>query len=170
MNILKCISLTIAILATTAVSALSEEVFPDDATKMEGVWVAEKVTFSGREVPPKKFPFELHFGDAKLTFKFVGDTTGKDRIHEIVIDPTKGPSTIDIMREIGGKKETVLGIYKFEEGKLMICSLRGADRKPSAKRPTNFASDESVSSDLLVLKRKPDAEPERAPDATRKTE
>lgn len=129
---------------------------PDDAIKMHGVWIAEKVLFAGREVPPAKFPFELHFEKSKLTFKFVGKKSGKDRVHNIVLDSSKTPATIDITREIRDGEVTVRGIYRFDDGKLMICSLRGPDRQPSSERPKTFASSKTVTSDLLILKRKPE--------------
>lgn len=128
---------------------------PNPMSKLEGVWIAEKVTSSGEVVPKEKFPFELHFEKDKLIFRFVAPSLGKDRVHEIVVDETKTPATIDITREIRGKKETVYGIYKFEGDRLLICSLRDSNRQPSDERPTTFDSSNEVRSDLLVLARKP---------------
>jgi hypothetical protein len=62
---------------------------------------------------------------------------------------------MDITREIRGKDATVRGIYKFEDGKLIVCSLRGPDRQPSSERPKTFESSRAVLSDLMVLKPKP---------------
>ncbi len=150
---------TLAVLFLTAIGyANADQPKPDDAAKMQGVWIAEKVTFAGRDVPSAKFPFELHFEKSKLTFKFVGKITGKDRVHKIVLDSSKTPSTIDITREIRDEEVTVRGIYKFQDGKLMICSLRGPDRRPSLERPKTFESSKTVTSDLLILKRKPEAD------------
>ena len=130
---------------------------PRDAkNKLQGVWVAERVTSSGNTVPAEKFPFELHFERSQLVFKFTGPVAGgKDLIHEIVVDDTKDPATIDIAREIRGKKETVHGIYKLDDGRLWICSLRDANGQPSSDRPSNFESSPTVKSDLLILTPKP---------------
>lgn len=172
MTLIKFAALALAVLATNVTPVFSDEPQSDDATKMKGVWIAEKVTSSGRTVPADKFPFELHFENAKLIFKFVGEINGKDRVHEITIDPTKTPKTIDITRKIRDTEETVRGIYKFDGNKLMICSLRGPDRKPSPDRPTTFDSSKTVKSDLLVLKLKPDdaAEAKSLKDATEPTD
>jgi uncharacterized protein (TIGR03067 family) len=125
--------------------------------QLDGVWVAEKVLSAGQLVPKEKFPFELHFNESQLTFKFVGQNTqGKDRVHQISIDTSNIPATIDITRTMGDRKLTVLGIFKFEGGKLVICSLRGADGNPSTVRPETFESSHSVRSDVLILKRQPD--------------
>ncbi len=129
---------------------------PPRAAKSElnGVWVAEKVTSAGNVVPSEKFPFEVVIEDDKLIFKFVGSVAGKDRIHQIVVDNTKDPYTIDMTREVRGKKETVRGIYKIEDGRLLICSLRDGKGQPSSERPKTFESSSSVKSDLLILKPK----------------
>lgn len=91
-----------------------------------------------------------------MTFKFVGDTKkGNDRVHEISVDASKSPATIDMTRTVRDKKSTVLGICKSERDKLFICSLRGDDGNPSTDRPKTFGSSSDVKSELLILKRKP---------------
>ncbi|MFN0052336.1 MAG: TIGR03067 domain-containing protein [Planctomycetales bacterium] len=134
---------------------LNEAKLGKDLQNLQGVWVADKVTTAGEVVPKEKFPFELHFEKDSLIFRFVAPSSGKDRVHEIVVDESKTPATIDITREIRGKKVTVYGIYKFEDERLWICSLRDSNRQPSEKRPTTFDSSDEVRSDLLVLTRKP---------------
>jgi len=133
---------------------------PDDTTKMNGVWVADKVIFAGRRVASKRFPFELHFEKSRLTFKFTGRKNGKDIVYEIDTDSSKTPSTIDITRKVREKTVAVRGIYKFEDSRLVMCSLRGPDRWPSSERPETFESSRSITSELLILKRKPAADSE----------
>jgi hypothetical protein len=82
----KHLATLILLLLTAVCSVNADEPEPDDATKMHGVWIAEKVTSAGQEVPAAKFPFELHFDDSKLIFKFFGKTTGKDRIKNPIND------------------------------------------------------------------------------------
>ncbi len=148
--------IAVAVLAIPTSPLLAQNPKPISSESMVGVWVAEKVLSSGREVPKEKFPFELHFTKSQLTFKFVGDSKGKDRVHDISMDVSKNPTTIDMTRTVRDKKMTVYGIYKFEDGKLLICSLRGADGNPSSDRPSTFESSSDVKSELLILKRKPD--------------
>jgi uncharacterized protein (TIGR03067 family) len=136
---------------------LAEEPKAAAKEKLDGVWVAEQVLSAGRAVPSEKFPFELHFAEGQLTFKFVGkNTAGKDRVHDLSVDASKSPATIDITRTVRGKKSTVLGIYKFEDGKLFICSLRDSGGNPSTDRPRTFESSRDIKSELMILKRKRD--------------
>ncbi len=44
-----------------AVIRKTDERKPNPQSKLDGVWIAEKVTASGEVVPKEKFPFELHF-------------------------------------------------------------------------------------------------------------
>lgn len=122
---------------------------------LAGVWVAEKVTSGGQDVPKDKFPFELHFTDQTLVFRFVGPAKGPDRIHDVTLDNTKSPATIDIVRRGDNKTPTVHGIYRLDGDRLLICSLRDENRQPSKERPSKFESSSDIRSDLLVLKRKP---------------
>ena len=80
----------------------ADETSRDTKSKLDGVWIAEKVISSGHVVPAAKFPFELHFGNGKLIFRFIGSVKGKDRIHDIVVDNNQTPATIDMTREIPG--------------------------------------------------------------------
>jgi uncharacterized protein (TIGR03067 family) len=127
----------------------------DASESLLGVWIAEKVLSAGQEVPEEKFPFELHLTESQLTYKFVGGTKGKDRVHDISLDSSKTPAAIDITRTVGAKKMTVRGIYKYEDGRLFICFLRAANENPSEDRPSTFESTSEIKSDLLILKRKP---------------
>jgi len=123
--------------------------------RLEGIWVAETVTSSGKVVPDEKFPFEIHFEPPdQMIFKFVGNAEGRHRVHTIRLDGSKDPATMDITRVVRGKPETVFAIYQIETDRLMICSLRSPDGQPSSERPTNFLSDGVTKADLLVLKRK----------------
>ena len=59
---------------------------PNPKSPLVGVWIAENVTTAGEVVPKEKFPFELHFENDKLIYRFVAPSSGKDRFHEIVFD------------------------------------------------------------------------------------
>lgn len=156
-------ALTFALIfSASAISLLNAQdqkteaaVVTEAPASLVGVWSAEKVLSSGREVPKEKFPFELHFTPKQLTYKFVGTIQGKDRVHDLSLDPSKTPATIDISRMVGEKRMTVLGIYKVEDERLWICFLRSADGNPSEHRPSTFESSNDVKSDLLILKQKP---------------
>ena len=144
-----------ALLAATMTIGQEEQNAEQEAfAKLEGTWVAEQVLSSGKEVPREKFPFELEFDDGKLTFKFVGEVKGKDRVHDLTLDTTTDPFQMDLSRTVRDKKMTVLSIYKFDGERLLICSLRDADGQPAKQRPTSFDSSSTVRSELITLKRK----------------
>jgi uncharacterized protein (TIGR03067 family) len=128
---------------------------PKPTSKPEGVWIAEKVTSSGEVVPKEKFPFELDFEKGNLVFRFVGPVKGNDRVHKIVMDDSKIPATIDITSEDPRRKGTVRAIYKFDDERLLIYSLRDKNGQPAETRPADFGSGEEAGSDLPVLTRKP---------------
>jgi hypothetical protein len=54
----------------------------------------------------------------QMIFKFVGDVTGRDRIHEIALDGSKNPAVMDMTRTVRGKAQTVFAIYKIEGDRL----------------------------------------------------
>jgi uncharacterized protein (TIGR03067 family) len=151
-----CLAIVLTLSITCHVFAESSK---DTAfAKLNGVWVAEKVLHAGTQIPADKFPFELHFVDQKLIFKFVGSVQGKDRVHDLAIQATAEPFTMDMTRTVVDKKVVVHAIFRFDGDRLLICSLRDAKGQPSKERPTLFESNETVRSDLLILKRKPPAE------------
>jgi len=156
---IRCAALLIAVPAfvATGLNVHADEPL-ETKRKLNGVWVAEKITSSGQVVPLEKFPFELHFTDKTLTFKRVRHDRAPDRVHDITLDNTKNPATIDIIGKRGDSILHVRGIYSFDGDRLLICSLRDENRRPSKERPKTFESSSEVPSDLLILKRKPDAE------------
>jgi uncharacterized protein (TIGR03067 family) len=156
---LRCTALDLvlvsAVLSATMTLGQAEQNAEQDAfVKLQGTWIAEQVLSSGKEVPREKFPFELQFDDGKLTFKFVGDVKGKDRVHEVALDTGTDPFQMDLSRTVRDKKLTVRAIYKFDGERLLICSLRDADGQPAKQRPTSFDSSPTIRSELLTLKRK----------------
>ncbi len=76
--------------------------------------------------------------------------------HQIVVDDTKHPATIDVVCEHSGKRWVSRGIIKIEDGRLWMCFLSKTHDKQSAERPTSFESGEIVPSTLLVLIRNED--------------
>jgi uncharacterized protein (TIGR03067 family) len=155
MNSQKVLLSMLLLAALTSAALVAQESSREAFAKLEGLWVAEKVLVAGEQVPQEKFPFELLFADGKLTYKFVGNSKGQDRVHELIVNTSNDPWSMDITRMVGEKKATVRAIYKLEGEKLLICFLRGPDRQPSKDRPSSFESNATVKSDLLILKRKP---------------
>lgn len=121
----------------------------------DGTWAAVEGLNDGRPFRESELSgVRLKFAGSKLTkIETVvltgeeGKTTTKTREYAstIKINETTSPKTIDIIAEDG---ERVLGIYKFEEGKLTICARGG-----EGPRPTEFDSTKNSKISLLVLKK-----------------
>jgi uncharacterized protein (TIGR03067 family) len=112
--------------------------------KFTGTWKVVSVEVNGDKIPDeKREKARLIFDGEKVTFKDFGDD--KEQKTTFKVDPSKKPATIDIEAP-PGEKESVQGIYKFEDGKLTICG------STTGTRPTEFkAADKKVV--LLVLEK-----------------
>jgi uncharacterized protein (TIGR03067 family) len=105
-----------------------------DLDAMQGDWSGEKFVKDG---------FALTDDDAQSYFRTMkGDTYTMNRFRKkagsgkIKLDASKSPKQIDFIPDVPKGKEIVLeGIYKFEEGKLVMCYAG-----PKGKRPTMFES------------------------------
>jgi uncharacterized protein (TIGR03067 family) len=152
-----CRRTVLLVLATAAISwrpSVGDEPKEDAFAKLKGVWIADEVRSSGTKIAKEKFPFELHFEDEKLIFKFVGAVKGKDRVHDLKLDGNREPFKMDMTRSIRDKESTVYAIYKLDGDRLMILSLRDEKGQPGGERPTSFDSDATAKGELLILKRK----------------
>ncbi len=150
----RTVLLVLAIAAITWRPSLGDEAKEGAFAKLKGVWIADEILSSGTKIAKEKFPFELHFEDEQLIFKFVGDVKGKDRVHDLKLDATGDPLKMDMTRSIRDKKSTVYAIYKFDGDRLMILSLRDAKGQPADERPASFDSELTAKGELLILKRK----------------
>jgi uncharacterized protein (TIGR03067 family) len=65
------------------------------------------------------------------------------------VDPSKEPKQFDAKGEEDGKEAKALGIYKFEDGKLTICSVRG--RGKELKRPKKFSTEGGTKEAAVIL-------------------
>lgn len=104
-----------------------------DLAKLQGTW--DCVTHMGKAPD----------GDIQLVFgkdgyqRLVQPASGRAVVsigdHEgtIKLDPSKSPAHIDFV----GKKYTIHGIYKFDNGKLVL-SLKGVAVDNPKERPTDF--------------------------------
>jgi RNA polymerase sigma-70 factor (ECF subfamily) len=66
---------------------------------------------------------------------------------EVRLDPGKNPKHIDLVGTEGANKgKTLLGIYKREQGRLIICL-----RDPGKERPTEFTADAGSDQGMITL-------------------
>src|SRR5882724_1699408 len=123
----------------------------DAATEMkkfQGQWALIAAEKGGKKAPPEILKFVATFADDKMTF----DTTdpekkdGPDkREFSIVLDPSKTPKSIDLIKFSGdGKGDKYAGIYKLVGDELTICTGEKGD-----DRPTEFSSPEGSRINLI---------------------
>jgi len=135
----------------------------------QGSWTVIKLIEDGNVIAPERFAEVLPSGgkmeivDNSLLFEEV--QTGHRHARTISIDPTRYPSTIDIKSAEGS--EVSQGIYRFENGRLIVCL---GDSLTEA-RPTELAAPKGSGAMLMVLERhaKSADSPKKA-DAPRKTQ
>jgi uncharacterized protein (TIGR03067 family) len=138
---------TIALLATfiTPVLAAADDVPQQELKALSGKWACVHFEHKGRVAPE---------GEAKATFVVEAGgrasvtPEGRERIpFTFVIDPSRSPKQITLTYEAEPSKGTQqFGIYKLEEGKLVLCFAKpGA---PKEERPTEF---ETKGKDRVLL-------------------
>ena len=114
--------------------------------KFEGTWIPVSGKINGNKLP------EDALKELKLTFK--GNTVTRQTNDKTVkaifqVDPNKEPKQFDAKGEEDGKEAKALGIYKFEDGKLTICSVRG--RGKELKRPKEFSTKGGTKEAAVIL-------------------
>ena len=117
----------------------------NESPSLVGEWVPTKAVRGGKldNAPPgTRMIFKA---DGKALFK----DGNRDKIEEgaYKIDPKKKPAEIDIFPPATEKDVNVVGIYKFEKGKLILCLAMGGSR------PKKFASPDGSQIMLITLER-----------------
>ena len=120
----------------------------------QGRWEVKELVENGHVIPHEAIrewlPSGGHIEIADNALMYVSPQDGKKHAKIFAIDGTQYPKGFDmIMRE---KKEAV-GIFRFDEGRLIVC-LSDPDDGP---RPTEFSAKEGSKRMLMVLQRKPDS-------------
>jgi uncharacterized protein (TIGR03067 family) len=112
-----------------------------DEKRLQGEWRIEKLEVRGKSAPPEFLKTGKYvFSDKKLAIFQDGNEVG---VSKFTLDPSKTPKTIDMTATKGeGQGTTMLGIYRFEKKKLILCI--GKDR------PTKFTG--AGKAGLLYLK------------------
>lgn len=134
--------------------ALAMPLYADDndaeLKPFQGHWEVIELVEDGHVIPsdairewlPSGGRFEII--DNSLTYKSPED--GKKHARVFEIDPTQFPKGINL---ISRDKKEVLGIYRFDEGKLVVCLSDIAD----GPQPTDFSAKKGSKRMLMVLKK-----------------
>jgi len=117
-----------------------------DVEKMQGTWKVVAAERDGKKPPDDDLKaFRFTFKGDKLILKN-GD---KEQEATYKLDASKKPKTIDIVRKVGDKMETIPGIYQFDGDDLKLC----AAGEPGKERPKEFATKAGAGVGLMLLKR-----------------
>ena len=138
------------LLCLTLVTTLYADDNDPELKKLEGHWQVIDLVEDGHVIPsdairewlPSGGRFEII--DNSLTYKSPED--GKKHAKVFAIDATQFPKGFDLLSR--DKKEAT-GIYKFDEGKLVIC-LSDPDDGP---QPTDFSAKKGSKRMLMVMKK-----------------
>lgn len=137
----------IGILSSGYCQAQPKEAVDAEIERLAGQWRVLELMENGQEVPASQMAQWLPGGgrleilDYTVLFQATGSQPKSTR--DFRIDPTTYPKRITVQN-----KDTVTGtgIYKFDEGKLVVCLSRDL-----AQIPTEFSAGKDSSRVLLVL-------------------
>ncbi|MEW4570972.1 TIGR03067 domain-containing protein [Tautonia sp. JC769] len=119
----------------------------DDQARHQGTWAVERSVRDGKDGPievMKEIVREVEGG--RIVWKRSGKAFAATTFE---LDPEADPKTIDLIPEGGRNRgDRVLGIYRFDEDRLVLCT---AD--PGEPRPTAFAAEPGDGRTLMTFRR-----------------
>ncbi|MCY2965030.1 MAG: TIGR03067 domain-containing protein [Planctomycetota bacterium] len=127
--------------------------------RFAGRWHVVELVEDGKVIPKSAIEEWLPSGgyfevaDNAIVYKSTEDD--KKHVKVFSIDATEYPHQIDISVQ---KRKAGTGIYKFDDGKLVICLVDPEE----GKRPTEFSAKEGTERMLMVLERLGDKNPKPA--------
>ena len=140
-------------LALTLFPALSIAQTPSavdtELERVRGNWRVVELVENGQEIPEEQMQYWLPGGGnleiVDYTILFSDPVGGSKTTREFRIDPTSYPKRITIKNK---DTETGKGIYKFDEGKLVVCFSRDI-----SKVPTEFGAPKDSARALVVMEK-----------------
>ena len=135
----------------------------------EGSWTVVKLIEDGKVIPAERISDVLPSGGqleiVDNSLLFVDVHTGQRHARTIIIDPTSYPSTIDV--KSSDAPEVSRGIYRFDNGQLIVCF----GDTFTETRPAELAAPKGSGAMLMVLQRRTQStDPVKKPEAPRKTQ
>jgi uncharacterized protein (TIGR03067 family) len=127
------------------VAAPGKDAPKKDAPTLVGEWVPTEALQGGKPDLPPAGTSIAFTADGKVLMK--GGNAAKPEEGTYKIDAKKNPAEIDLTPPEKEKGPTILGIYKFEKDKLIICLTMAGER------PKEFASPAGSQLMLITLER-----------------
>ena len=147
MSWMKPLAICVCLSSSTAFAADQSPQVAD----LQGRWEVVELVEDGKVVPREAIREWLPSGGkleiAENAVIFSSPSEGTRLVKLFSVDATQYPRRIDL--ESKDKKDAV-GIYKLDEGKLILCLADPAE----AERPTEFSSKEGSQRMLMVLERR----------------
>lgn len=148
-SVLPCLGLCLAVFATLLGADKNPELQP-----FQGRWEVAELVENGHVIPHEAIREWLPSGGrieiVDNAMMYTSPDDGKKHAKVFAIDATQFPKGFDMMTR--DKKEAT-GIYKFDDGKLVVCLSDPED----GPQPTEFSAKEGSKRMLMVLKRLPAA-------------
>jgi len=145
---MKNVLLLMAVVLVAASSTCLADNDPD-LKLFAGKWEVVELVEDGRVVPPEAFREWLPSGGrieiADNAIIFTSPHDGTKQVKLFSIDATQYPKGIDI---VSREKKDATGIYRFDEGRLILCLCHPTD----GPRPTEFSAKDGSKRMLMVLK------------------
>lgn len=121
-----------------------------DLKPLQGKWEVIELVENGHSIPHDAIPEWLPSGGrveiVENSMNFISHEDGKKHAKVFEIDNTQIPKGLDLLTR--DKKEAI-GIYKFDEGKLIVCLVDPED----GPRPDEFSAKKDSKRMLMVLKK-----------------
>ncbi|WP_166831742.1 TIGR03067 domain-containing protein [Thalassoroseus pseudoceratinae] len=142
-----CLLLLTSILASETVVAADQG---SDLQKFQGKWKVVELVEDGKVVPEEAIrdwlPSGGQFEIAQNAIIFVSPHDGNKQVKLFSLDATQYPKGIDLSTR---EKTDGSGIYRFDNGKLIICF----SDPDESKRPTEFSAKRGSKRLLMTLQR-----------------
>jgi uncharacterized protein (TIGR03067 family) len=132
-------------LALSITAPASKDAAKKDTQSIVGEWVPTEAIRGGKPDMPPPGTSITFTEDGKLILK-EGNKAGRSEEGTYKADAKKNPAEVDLLPP-KGEERAMLGIYKFEKDKLILCLARGGDR------PKKFESPEGTEVMLITLER-----------------
>ena len=146
-SVLPCTLVCLALLATLVAAEKNPEL-----QQFQGRWEVVELVENGNVIPPEAIREWLPSGGrieiVDNAMMYTSPQDGKKHAKIFAIDATQFPKGFDLVTR---EKKEATGIYKFDEGRLVVCLSDPED----GPQPTEFSAKEGSKRMLMVMKRSP---------------